>query len=194
MTWCSVQKCQLTHLWICWSITCAEGLEKAGIGIWPKISLWATFCVSKLCDDKNLTQICAASVTFCAECESCCCTQRARFRCMHKLHLLGALTLTSRRENWIDFGQTERIKTKQNTFHCRFCGDLKHFCRFHTFLEWEQKTTQQCTTSCLHTLSWLDTIPPLSCYSPSGGFGEALCRACVLLRASTCVEGLDYYV
>ena len=193
MTWCSVQKCQLTHLWICWSITCAEGLEKAGIGIWPKISLWATFCVSKLCDDKNLTQICAASVTFCAECESCC-TQRARFRCMHKLHLLGALTLTSRRENWIDFGQTERIKTKQNTFHCRFCGDLKHFCRFHTFLEWEQKTTQQCTTSCLHTLSWLDTIPPLSCYSPSGGFGEALCRACVLLRASTCVEGLDYYV
>ena len=57
------------------------------------ISLWATFCVSMLCDDKNLTQICAASVTFCAESEPILHTQRTRFCCMHKLDLLGATTL-----------------------------------------------------------------------------------------------------
>ena len=54
--------------------------KNAGLGLKNLthiISVWATFCVGMLCD-KNLTQICAASVTFCAES----CTQSTRFGCM----------------------------------------------------------------------------------------------------------------
>lgn len=58
---------------------------------------------------QNLTQICAASVTFSAECESG--TQRTRLCCMLKLDLLGAMTLWSLTvvgEN-IDFGKTLNV-------------------------------------------------------------------------------------